>query len=519
MARKFENITELYRRTQESVTSPAAWQSFLFSACRNYKLPFDEQLLVYAQRPDATAVLEIERWNKQFGRWVNKGASGIAVFDGEYAGQSRLKYYFDIADTHESRFSRAVPLWQMCDEYETDTIGALENSFGELSDKTDLTEALLSAAKNAVEDNMADYLSELRSCKENSFLEELDDLNVEVIYKTALQNSIAYMLLARCGIDTAEYFTDDDFREILNFNTPETLNALGTATGDISQMCLLEISRTVMSLQKPNRQTNLSAQDIENIDIEHAKRDLPAGAARRTIADVWQNEYDILESNFERSFENERIDIHDEGRLQSAEFAAATGDGSNAREVRAVSPQISQTTQESAVHKPLDLGQAERTLDGNGADSIISDRADNSADSKSRGRDGEFESARPNEVGRLNEQYSALGRRNSFERADIQLTGISEQITMFSHPKQNQPIFTAAEDYIPQRRFFVSNDEPVITEELPAQIEQLAPPKPKRERITFTTLHPEISAENRHDFHITDKELGYGTPSEKYSAN
>ena len=265
MARKYEIITELYHRTQASVTAPKAWQEFLASACRNYRLSFDEQLLVYAQRPDATAVLEIERWNKQFGRWVNRGATGIAVFDGEHNGRSRLKYYFDISDTHGSRFARAVPIWSMQPEYESEVIEALENSFGELSEKQDLAAALLSAAKNAVEDNMTDYLSELHYYKENSFLEELDDLNVEVTYRNALQNSIGYMLLSRCGIDPGEYFSDDDFRCVLDFNTPETLNALGTATGDISQMCLSEISRTVMSLQRQSRGKNRTfAVDPEN---------------------------------------------------------------------------------------------------------------------------------------------------------------------------------------------------------------------------------------------------------------
>ena len=259
MARKFEIITELYQRTTAEITAPQVWQSFLSTACHNFRLSFDEQVLLFAQRPDATAVLEIEGkngWNQRFGRWVNRGATGIAVFDGEHNGRSRLKYYFDISDTHESRFSRPVPLWTMQSEYEQAVIETLENNFGELSDKSDLAAALLSAAKNAVEDNMPDYLAELKYYKENSFLEELDDFNIEVLYRTALQNSVGYMLLSRCGIDPAEHFTDDDFRDILNFSTPETLNALGTATGDISQMCLSAISRSVLTLQREAYQQN-----------------------------------------------------------------------------------------------------------------------------------------------------------------------------------------------------------------------------------------------------------------------
>lgn len=180
MAIRYKALTELYQETQRSVTAPDQWRAFLASACRNYRLSFDEQLLVYAQRPDATAVLEIERWNRQFGRWVNRGANGIAVFDGEHNGKPRLKYYFDISDTHEARFPRPVPLWTVREEYAPDIIETLENSFGELERKEDLGEALLSAAKNAVEDNMPDYLAELKTLTEGSFLEELDELNLEV---------------------------------------------------------------------------------------------------------------------------------------------------------------------------------------------------------------------------------------------------------------------------------------------------------------------------------------------------
>ena len=256
MAIRYKALTELYQETQRKVTAPAEWQQFLTSACRNYRLSFDEQLLVYAQRPDATAVLEIERWNKRFGRWVNRGANGIAVFDGEHSGKQRLKYYFDVSDTHEGRFSRPVPLWTVRPEYAPDIIEALENSFGELEQKDNLGAALLSAANNAVEDNIHDYLSELSHLTEGSFLEELDEYNVEVMYRRALQTSIGYMLVVRCGLDPSEYFEDDDFRDVLNFNTPETLNSLGVATGDISQMCLSEIARTTLALQRQPQKEN-----------------------------------------------------------------------------------------------------------------------------------------------------------------------------------------------------------------------------------------------------------------------
>ena len=406
MARKYEIITELYHRTQASVTAPKAWQEFLASACRNYRLSFDEQLLVYAQRPDATAVLEIERWNKQFGRWVNRGATGIAVFDGEHNGRSRLKYYFDISDTHGSRFARAVPIWSMQPEYEPEVIEALENSFGELSEKQDLAAALLSAAKNAVEDNMTDYLSELHYYKENSFLEELDDLNVEVTYRNALQNSIGYMLLSRCGIDPGEYFSDDDFRCVLDFNTPQTLNALGTATGDISQMCLSEISRTVMSLQRQSRGKN------------------------RTFAVDPENEYPISrveKTQPERSMAHESDHIHDAGRLQPAQPSASAGAGGSPWEVRIDAPQIPQAKPQDHLHQSADIGQAERPLDGDRADSEIPSGANHQPDGTGGGRNGGTESHRPDALDGIDEQHQAVSGGNGAAGTDLQLNSEPEE--------------------------------------------------------------------------------------------
>ena len=225
MARRFQEITEVYRQEIAALARADRWTAFLRSACRNYKLPFEEQVLVHAQRPDATAVLEIERWNRQFGRWVNKGATGIAVFDRDYPGRTRLKYYFDISDTHESRLSRPVPLWQVPTEQEPDVIEALENRFGALDDKGTLEEAIVSAMENAAADNMTDYLDDLQNCRDNSLLEELDELNLSVLYRRLLENSTAYMLMCRCGLEPDEYFDPEDFSEVFNFNTPETLNA------------------------------------------------------------------------------------------------------------------------------------------------------------------------------------------------------------------------------------------------------------------------------------------------------
>ena len=254
MARKYDFISELYNRTCKTVVAnPASWEAFLRSACYNYRLRFDEQLLVHAQRPDATAVLQIDDWNKKFGRWVNRGAHGIAVFEDADRRRQRLVHYFDISDTHESRFSRRVPIWQMRDEYTAEVIDTLESTFGELDDKETLAVAIESAARNAVEDNIPDYLTDLLYSVEDSFLDGVSEEEITHIFKTAVRNSIAYMMMTRLGIDAGEYFEPDDLREVVNFTTPATLNALGYATSDIAEMGLSEISRTILALDRQNR--------------------------------------------------------------------------------------------------------------------------------------------------------------------------------------------------------------------------------------------------------------------------
>ena len=406
MAIRYKALTELYRETQRSVTAPDQWQAFLASACRNYRLSFHEQLLVFAQRPDATAVLEIERWNRQFGRWVNRGANGIAVFDGEHNGKLRLKYYFDISDTHEARFPRPVPLWTVREEYAPDIIETLENSFGELEHKEDLGEALLSAAKNAVEDNMPDYFSELKTLTEGSFLEELDELNLEVEYRRAVENSIGYMLLVRCGLDPSDYFEDDDFRDVLNFNTPQTLNALGVATGDISQMCLSAISRTVLALQRQPQKEN------------------------RTFEPQQENQYAVTEQENtqpERSFEYDRDHLHQAGRLQSAEPSAAPGGAGSPWEIRIASEEVPQGAPQGDVHEPVDQREAFQPSGGDPADRPAPDGGNRGADGQEPGRDGGTEGQRPDEMGADDEQPAERGGGNGAGGVDLQLKDEPEE--------------------------------------------------------------------------------------------
>ena len=429
MAIRYKALTELYQETQRKVTAPAEWQQFLTSACRNYRLSFDEQLLVYAQRPDATAVLEIERWNKRFGRWVNRGANGIAVFDGEHSGKQQLKYYFDVSDTHEGRFSRPVPLWTVRPEYAPDIIEALENSFGELEQKDNLGAALLSAANNAVEDNIHDYLSELSHLTEGSFLEELDEYNVEVMYRRALQTSIGYMLVARCGLDPSEYFEDDDFRDVLNFNTPETLNALGVATGDISQMCLSEIARTTLALQRQPQKEN------------------------RTFETAQENQYPVIEQETkqpERSNEYGRDHIQQAGRLQPAESSAPAGAGSGSWEIRITAPEVPEGEPQDHLHQSVDQRETEQSSGGDRADGTLPDGSGSGADGQDRGRDGGTENPRSDEVGAAHEQPSERGGGNDPHGSDLQLTDTeqadSQELPAFLDEKQIMAVIANKDD-------------------------------------------------------------------------
>ena len=394
MARKYDLISELYNRTCKTVVSnPQNWQAFLASACRNYKLRYDEQLLVYAQRPDATAVLEIEQWNKIFGRWVNRGARGIAVFADENRSRQRLTHYFDISDTHESRYSRTVPIWDMRQEYEADVIETLESTFGEIENKSSLAEAIMGAARNAAEDNIPDYLQDLYYATDGSFLEEVDNDIVASIYKNVVANSVAYMMMSRLGVDTDGYFELDDFRDVTNFNTQETLNALGFATSDIAEMGLTEISKTITALNRQNR----------------------------IIVGQDRNEYNKVENNDERSLDNERTDLHNGGRLQPSEPETSTTAGSDLGQIRSDEEKVSEGTSQSPLLQSPDEGRTDTALGGSGTESQQDGGNNPEADGTERGSDRTDESGGYDEMGSSDELPSQLGTGNRESGSDIRL--------------------------------------------------------------------------------------------------
>ena len=395
MPTKFQLITELYDQTVQSVTgSYQSWTGFLRAACYNYKCPFDEQLLIYAQRPDATAVLEMERWNRQFGRWVNRGAKSIAVFGDD--GQNCLKLYFDVSDTHASRFSRPLPIWTMHPAFEPEVIETLEATFGNLAEKENLADAVRSACHNAVADNFTDYLQDLRDCREDSLLEELDDLNLEAFYRDALEVSVAYMLMTRLGLRADDYFTADEFAHVYEFNTPPTINALGIATSDIAEMGLREISRTVMQAQRDQFFANREKRRYD----DHTERH---------------------EAGRERS-KQYGGHLQDAGRLSGAEPAGAADTGGPSGQVRGAASAVSDEAPQSALHQPQDQRQADGASGGDRTDRTEDGGADRDADGADRGRDGGTESSRSAALDGPDEQSPAQRGGVGAQRPDLQLT-------------------------------------------------------------------------------------------------
>ena len=416
MAAKYQLITELYRRTGVTVTkNPQTWQGFLSSACRNYKCRFDEQLLIYAQRPDAVAVAKLETWNRQFKRWVNKDSKGIAVFDPK-GRRNTLKYYFDMSDTHEGYYgSRPVPIWQMDERYEQAVMERLSDRFGDV-ESTDLASALMETAKNAVEDNLQDYFSQLKDCTKDSFLEELDDFNIEVIYRRLAANSVAFMLISRCGLDTNEFFDREDFADIVNFNTPATINAIGVATSDIAEMALREISQSIRNVQMAEKDQN------------------------RTFAQRTQAQYDKGRQQPERSEYNERNHLQQTGGLSYSRPNITDRARASAWQVRFDAQGLSGEAQASDLSQSADIGQAERASARGRADSTPEVGAFDEAALSRAGRDRGTERESTDAVGRTDEQHPQPSGRSDTDRTDLQVSVAKEEEVRVNLPTVDEQI-------------------------------------------------------------------------------
>ena len=410
MARKYELITDLYYQTINEVSENAdSWKSFLKTAGRNFRLRFDEQILIYAQRPDAIAVLEIEKWNNRFGRWVNKGAKGIAVFADEDRLKQRLTHYFDISDTHESRYSRPVPIWEMKEEYLPEVIETLANTFAISEPNEDLASAIKTSITNGVVDNISDYLDDLPMLVSGSNLSALSDAEIKSKFEILVKNSVSYMLMARLGIEADRYYSKNDFGDIVLFNTVDSLNALGFATSDIAEMGLLPISKTINALNRQNR----------------------------TIVSSNLTNYNVDEKKNEGSLNDERDNIQDGWRLQSSNLSLPEQPEVIMGKWAQMRKDYLKNHHKILYYNLLTKGELTKTPGGDSATSNES-RGESSQGDGNEGRiDRGTQGERYDDLGSENEQSSPIRQRDSEDSdylrlEDIKpLPSIKEQLTLF----------------------------------------------------------------------------------------
>lgn len=397
MASKLRLITDLYGETLTQISkNPDDWMSFLECAAMNYKYPFNDQVLIYAQRPEAVACAKIEAWNKQVGRWVNRGAKGIALLS-EDNGYTNLRYVFDIADTN-SKFGKSFRLWSVSKPYELDIIESLENKYGELDDKSSLGLAIKSVSKILVEDNMQDYLEDLKFYRENSSLEPMSDEAVQLLFQNALENSIAFSMIKRCGLNPNDYFTNEDFTPILAFDSYETITRLGVATSEISEMGIREIYNTIKKLR---------INEINKIRTFDIDKDLS---------------YDVSESRetVERR-NNDEYNLHTQRGLRDTRPSDIREQDSSGGQIRNDEVKVLEREQEISIHNSINEQSTSRTLDEYSRSSNGESRTDSIRNESQREDNRTNETTRPYEMDRLNEQLEDISRGDSSERIDLRL--------------------------------------------------------------------------------------------------
>ena len=400
MPSKLQIVKEMAAQEALSITSNTErYMAFLRTAASNYKYDFQEQLLIHAQKPNATACAEIDTWNK-LGRWVNKGTRGIALLidrDVPY----KLRYVFDLSDTN-SRAGREVILWQLQDRYQEAVQEALSNSYGEAA-ANNFPRFLMEIAGNVVDDNLDDYISTLEVVKAGSLLEELDDLNTKQWLRSTLVSSVGFMIMTRCGIDTDPYYSFEDFAHVLDFNTHETIGVLGVASSDIAEMVLREIEVTVRALQREEK---------SNV---------------RTFADSRKSRYDEGRNKQTERSNNHESDLYNAGRLSASE----SGDPGEPQsgQVWNAAAQLSEESPESPVHRDDAVGQAEQPSGGSGEAGQLDDGDPANEVGSGAGSDGGAESEGPDAVGPADEQPPAVSGGDRTEGNRLPLSGRSGNYT------------------------------------------------------------------------------------------
>ena len=429
MASKLKLITQMYEDTLfEIAKTPESWMKFLDSATWNFGYNFSDKICIYVQRPDATACATMEDWNKKAKRWINANSKGIALIH-EQNGIVELKYVFDVSDTHQYN-RKDYKLWEVKQEYESEIIDNLESRFGTLKDKDSLAKSLSSVANIMVEDNIRDYLDDIKYYTEGSLLEELDLNNLEYKLKVLLSNSVAYMMMKRCNIEPMEYLSIEDFRGVVDFNSYETILRLGNSASDIAEMGITEIKRTVQNLQKRENNKNRTFEKNKNLNYSNS----------RERSDSYGN--NIHEN---RGISNTRSSINE--KEQESQF----------REIRNNEVELSERKQESSVSIASNEGQPNGTFVGN----RISSNEENSSNYRKTSSDGEsnrrVESQRPNEMDTKDEQCSNGSRGTSDTGTDLQLEeptavfpSVTEQLNNIDETEveENASVFSFSQEMI-----------------------------------------------------------------------
>ena len=373
--RTLEEVTELYFETKERIMHPEDWMGFLETACQNYKLPFDEQVLVYAQKPDATAVLTTENWNHRFSRWIDRGTKGIAVIDTKSRKNLRLKYYFDISDTHASKYARLVPVWKVLPEFRNDVVGELDRSFGPLTDKSSFLMSIWSAVNVVMDENFEHWWDMLQEVREGSKLAEVPDGILVDEYRNLLELSAVYCIGYRCGDDVRKYITPDDFSALEFFDTTDAANSLGVPTAAITQAALDAIAAQMKWLYR--RWELEHWHDNERGNNNGRTGDKESGRSERVPDSVQAGER-VLVAGSEVSGAETGV---------PSEYVGTGASGLSGEEQR--------VQNDEPVHEGRDAGLS----DGLARPSAEHDGGDRGAPDGGRGRDGGAETPRPDGVG------------------------------------------------------------------------------------------------------------------------
>lgn len=425
--RKYDLISALSAETSKEVArNEESWKKYLNTASRLYKYPFKDQLLIYAQRPDATACASIEIWNDKMHCWVNKGAKGIALIDEEGSPYTGLRYVFDISDVHKARrIGRFPQLWEMREEHQEAVLDRLEGIYGDTNKEAGFTDRIREIAARIAQDCYGELASDMEYLKEGSFLEELDELNVAVRIRETLADSIAYMVLKRCGMDDAELAEKIQFPYIHEFNTVETLSHIGDSISDLSKPVLMEIGKAIGAYDRAYARNEASKNLVEKglantVDTRYnaLKRESEAQDVQPTTQT----------GNAGERGNNDESDLREKRGLSDTDVTDGRAAGGDTDEVRADEEELLTGTQEGNLHRTSAEREAERASSGYSGTGRTEDGTADSADGESGGRDGGTESHQSDEMGGDDEQHQALSGGNRAERADIQPVN-EEEIT------------------------------------------------------------------------------------------